>query len=131
MTASLEDLRDQLDLAVRFCTAFLAATMISVICLARHGWWLTVAAATLALAWLSYRGALTAATAYGQAVEAAFDLHRFDLLRALHLPLPTNLTSEVRANEQVSQFLRQPHEYLQALTATGRGVDFTYDHGGP
>jgi hypothetical protein len=26
------------------------------------------------------------AAAYGQALEAAFDLHRFDLLTALHLP---------------------------------------------
>jgi len=129
LTTVLNDFRDQLDLAVRFCSVFLAATVISVACLATHGWWLAVAVGTLLLAVLSYRGALAAAAAYGQAVEAAVDLHRFDLIRALHLPLPANLTTEVRANEQLSQFLRHPYEYLYVLTTTGRGTDFAYDHG--
>jgi hypothetical protein len=44
---------------------------------------------------LSYRAALAAAAAYCQALEAAFDLHRFDLLTALHLPLPANLIGEM------------------------------------
>jgi hypothetical protein len=129
VTAGLNDFRDQLDLAVRFCSVFLAATVISVACLATHGWWLAVAAGALLLAVLSYRGALAAAAGYGQAVEAAVDLHRFDLIRAFHLPLPTSLTVEVRTNEQLSQFLRQPHEYLYALTTAGDGTDFAYDHG--
>ena len=61
-------------------------------------------------------------------VEAAFDLHRFDLLTALHLPLPANLTGEVTANQELSQFLRQPAEYLHALTQAQRGLNFTYSH---
>jgi hypothetical protein len=129
--AVLDDLRNQLDLAARFCSIFLAATVIAIACLARHGWWLTVAAGTLLLAGISYRAALTAAAAYGQAIEAAVDLHRFDLLHALHLPLPANLTSEIQANEHLTQFLRQPHEYVYALTTRGRGLDFSYDHGQP
>lgn len=129
--AILDDLRNQLDLAARFCSIFLVATVITLACLARHGWWLTAAAGMLLLSVISYRAALTAAVAYGQAIEAAFDLHRFDLLHALHLPLPTNLTSEIEANEHLSQFLRQPHEYVYVLTSHGRGLDFSYDHGQP
>jgi hypothetical protein len=128
MTAVLDDLRDQLDIAVRFCSVFLLATVISIAFLAGYGWWLLVAAGTFAGAALSYRAALSAATAYGQAMEAAFDLHRFDLLNALHLPLPADLISEVQANQQLSRFLRQPYEYMYALTHGGRGMNFTFDH---
>lgn len=128
VTAVLDDLRDQLDIAARFCVVFLLATVISVACLAWHGWWLTVAAGTLAGAVLSYRAALGAAAAYGEAVEAAFDLHRFDLLTALHLPLPADLTSEVKANQQLSRFLRQPYEYMYALTQANHGLNFAFDH---
>jgi hypothetical protein len=128
VTAVLDDLRDQLDLAARFCVVFGIATVISVVFLAAHGWWLTAAAVTLAGALLSYRAALAAAAAYGQAVEAAFDLHRFDLLTALHLPLPADLTGEVATNQELSRFLRQPSEYLHALTQAQGGLNFTYRH---
>jgi hypothetical protein len=128
VTAVLDDLRDQLDIAVRFCAVFLIATVVSLAFLAGHGWWLTVAAGTFAGVVLSYQAALGAAAAYGQAMEAAFDLHRFDLLSALHLPLPANLTSEIKANQQLSQFFRQPFEYTYALTQAGQGLDFTFDH---
>ena len=104
-------------------------TGVSVGLLARNGWWLMVPAATLLLAWLSYRGAVVAAAiAYGEAIEAAFDLHRFDLLRALHLPLPSDLAAEVRANQQLTRFLHQPHEELFFLLRIGKGINFTYDH---
>jgi hypothetical protein len=105
--------------------------VISVAFLVGYGWWLTVAAGTFALAMLSYWAALSAATAYGQAIEAAFDLHRFDLLNALHLPLPADLIGEVQANQQLSQFLRQPYEYMYVLTHGGRGQNFTFDHHAP
>ena len=126
--AVVDDLRDQLDLAARFCSVFLLATVITVACLAPYGWWLTVAAGTLAAAVLSYQAALSAASAYGQAVAAAFDLHRFDLLRALHLPLPPDLLSEVQANQQLSSFIGQPQEYLFALTHGGAALNFIYAH---
>lgn len=126
----MNDLRDQLDLAVRFCATFLLATVITAAFLTAHGWWLAVAAGTLAGAALSYQAALSAAAAYGQEVEAAFDLHRFDLLTALHLPLPADLASEVQANQWLSRFLRQPQEYMFALTHGGAALNFSYEHSG-
>ncbi len=108
--------------------AFGSATVISVALLAAHGWWLLAAAVALAGTLLSYRAALAAATAYGQALEAAFDLHRFDLLTALHLPLPADLLGELTANQELSRFLRQPSEYIHVLTRAQRGLNFTYRH---
>jgi len=128
VTAVLDDLRDQLDLAARFCVVFGVATVISIVVLATDGWWVAAAAITLVGCLLSYRAALAAAAAYGQALEAAFDLHRFELLTALHLPLPANLIGEVSANQELSRFLRQPSEYLHALTQAQHGLNFTYSH---
>jgi hypothetical protein len=70
-------------------------------------WWaVPVAGGLLLLAALSYRGSVAAAGAYGALINAAVDLHRFDLLRALHLPLPVNPPAELVANRALMQFLR-------------------------
>jgi len=116
--ALVDDQRDGLDLAARFCAVFAAAAAVSLALLAIHGWWLLVPAGCLVLAWLSYRGAVAAAVAYGEGVRAAIDLHRFDLLTAMHLPLPATLEQERAVNEQLSLFLRQSWP-----------VDFVYEHG--
>jgi hypothetical protein len=116
---TLDDQRDQLDLTARFCVVFLAIGAVYSVLLVSHGWWLLAALGAVLLAWVSYRAAVSAAMAYGQAIEAAFDLHRFDLLKALHLPLPPNREVERKANEELSQFLLQ-----------GRPVDFDYEHKG-
>jgi hypothetical protein len=116
--AVVDDQRDGLDLAARFCAVFAAAAAVSAGLLLTAGWWLLVPAACLALAWLSYRGAVAAAVAYGEGIRAAIDLHRFDLLTALRLPLPATLEQERAINEQLSLFLRQSWP-----------VDFVYSHG--
>jgi hypothetical protein len=115
--ALVDDQRNQLDIAVRFCATFAVATVVSAGFLVQHGWWLTVPMATLALAWISYRGAIASALAYGTGIRMAVDLHRFDLLRALHLPLPEDRETEKQTNTLLSEFLRQ-----------GRPVNFRYDH---
>jgi hypothetical protein len=129
VTGVVNDLRDQLDLVARFCVVFAIAAAVSAGFLATHGWWLAVALAPLAGSWLSYQAALAAAAAYGQAMETAVDLHRFDLRTALHLPLPANLRDEVAANQELTHFLRQPAEYLFALEHD-RVPNLSYSHPG-
>lgn len=46
------------------------------------------------LAWLCYEGAIVQARSYGQRLRAAVDLHRFELLEALHQPLPATPLAE-------------------------------------
>lgn len=70
----------------------------------KYGLWLTIPLFSAILAWLSYRGAISAALAYGKSIQTAFDLHRFDLLKALHLPLPANLAEETENNYDLSEF---------------------------
>lgn len=108
VAALVDDQRTQMDIAARFTAVLLGATAVSAVLLAPHGWWLFVPAATLALAWLSYRGACSAAVTYGEGLETAFDLHRLDLRSSLHLPVPRTLEEERALNEELSTFLLEP-----------------------
>ncbi len=90
----VDDHRNSLDAGVRLAATGTLLTPVAVWLLWGSGWWLLLALAPPAVTWISYRGALQAAVGYGQAVTAAFDLHRFDLLTALHLPLPADRDAE-------------------------------------
>ncbi|WP_250029281.1 hypothetical protein [Paractinoplanes maris] len=106
--AIVDDLRDSLDASARLCAVTaLTAVATAVLVLPRSGWWALLAAAPAALAALSYIGAVRAATAYGAAVRSALDVHRFALVKALHLPLPTDHQTERLLNQQISDLLRQ------------------------
>ncbi|MFJ9718496.1 hypothetical protein ACIRPQ_21530 [Streptomyces sp. NPDC101213] len=92
--AFVDDSRDSLDGAVRLAVTGGATALTAAVLLCSSGWWLALALIPLAVAHLAYHGAVQAAVAYGDVVHTAFDLHRFDLLRALHLPLPAGLDEE-------------------------------------
>jgi hypothetical protein len=107
LTDGLAELRDQLDITARLCVTLLLATVISALLLLPqlllHGWWLALPVATAVLAWVAYKAAVQAATAYGRLLYVAFDLHRFDMVRGLHLPLP-NAGKEEDFNQRLSEF---------------------------
>jgi hypothetical protein len=99
------DRRNQLDVAVRFCVVLVIATVIAFgLLVPNGGLWLLLPLLTALLAWTSYQGAVSAAAAYGQALFVAFDLHRFDMLEALHYPLPANLEDELNFNKGLADF---------------------------
>jgi hypothetical protein len=112
--AQVDEQRDSLDLAARFSAMFAVAALIALGLLATHGWWLLVPVGLVALSWLSYRGAVAAALSYGEGIRTGIDLHRFELLKALHLPLPATLAEEREVNERLSAFLLQgwPDEFV-------------------
>jgi hypothetical protein len=116
--AIVDDERTQLDVAVRFCAVLFVAALVSLGLLITHGWLLLLPAGLFVVAWLAYRASVGAAVAYGEGLETAFDLHRFDLLRALRLPLPATSEDERALNAQVTAFLLQ-----------GQRVPFAYEHG--
>jgi hypothetical protein len=100
----VDDARDQLDTAARMSVTLLIVTAVSAALLVAHGPWLAVPITTALLSWIAYRAAVRTARTYGQALCLAFDLHRFDMLQALHYPLPTNPTQEQAFNERLSEF---------------------------
>lgn len=56
------------------------------------------------LAWLCYRGAVQSAVAYGEQLQATFDLHRHDLLKALNRPLPADAEAERKEWLRLTRF---------------------------
>jgi len=66
-----------------------------------------LALAPAAVAAAACLGAVQAALAYGESVHSAFDLHRFDPLKALHLPLPANQEAEITLHTSLCNEWRQ------------------------
>lgn len=106
---AVDDQRDQLDFLVRFSAIMgllVPLTLVKFALSGRDGMpWLVVPALLALGSWLGYRSAVTAAVLYGVLIRTAFDLHRFDLLRALHLPLPDDSDKEVSANQDLTALL--------------------------
>ncbi len=107
MRQIVDDRRTQLDVACRLSASAAVSGVVSMGILAGDGWWLALALVPFALAAVAYRAGIAAALAYGEAVRSAFDLHRFDTLTALHLPLPSDPDAEVVFNRRLSRFWMQ------------------------
>lgn len=123
IAAAVDDQRDQLDATARMSATLLVAAAVSLGLLLNHGWWLTLPAALLVLSLIAYRAAVAAGVAYATVVNAAIDMHRFDLLRALHLGLPHDLAEERRQWRQLGDFFTLPTkalpDYVHEGTAEG------------
>jgi hypothetical protein len=103
----VDDRRNQLDAICRLAATGFVVGLISLAILWQSRWWLIVALVPFAIGVVSYRGAVAAALAYGEAVRTAFDLHRFDLLAQLRIPLPCTTGEELRLNRQLTRFWLQ------------------------
>ncbi|MFF0018089.1 hypothetical protein [Streptomyces sp. NPDC005374] len=114
----VDDRRNTLDGAARLAATMTVTAIVAASLLLPHGgWWTFLALVPLAIARLAYVGAVRAALAYGECVRTAFDLHRFDMLRALHQPLPQDPEAERALNRALSRSWRQ-----------GTGLTTPYDH---
>lgn len=102
---AVAELHEQIDAGARLTVALGLAGAVSAPVLLVRGWWNVVTLVTLTGAWIAYLGAVNAAKRLNVLLAAVFDLHRFDLLIALHLPLPSTHAIEVRFNQQLSDFL--------------------------
>ena len=112
--AYVDDCRKGLDLGVRLCVLFIIATALSVVSLASDGAWLLLSLAPYAVSYLSYRGAVSSAEAYGSALSTLIDLDRFALYEQFHLPRPADTIAEKEHNVQLLRLLaNRPPYFLQ------------------
>jgi hypothetical protein len=105
--AVVDDRRDSMDASARMTVVMAATATVGAGLLLRTGLWLLLALIPAGLAVLAYVAAAQAALAYGEAVRVAFDLHRFDLLKALHIELPEGPVQERVTFTALSDFWRQ------------------------
>lgn len=118
MAEVLRSTRDALETAVNLCWSFLMLTGAGTAALYDEPSDLWLCGAGLVLAAVAYKGAVTAAQSYAGLMHVAYDLHRFDLLEALHYRLPTDRDAEEETFYQLSE-----------LFAGAEPVDLPYDHG--
>ncbi|MFF7274452.1 hypothetical protein [Streptomyces griseorubiginosus] len=117
MADALRSTREALDAATNLCWCFLALSVISAAAFYDEPglWWLC--GCGLLLAAVAYKGAITAAQTYSGLMHVVYDLHRFDLVEALHLRLPDDPDDEEELFTQLSDLF------------AGRGKpDLRYDH---
>lgn len=101
----LNDQRQLLDLSVRMSATSIVATLISIVFLWQHGLWLLIALIPYSLAYLSYKGAITAAHQHGAAFSTIIDLDRFALYDYLRIRRPISTREERRMNAQLMRLL--------------------------
>jgi hypothetical protein len=101
----LRDTRQQMDTSVRLCVVSLLGAAEAVACLFTDGWWLLLALAPYALAYLAYRAAVAAADEYTTAVKTVLDLNRFALYESLNVERPRDTHEERRTNDDLMKLL--------------------------
>jgi hypothetical protein len=99
----VNDQRSQLDLAVRMTLISAAASATAILFLWPYGPWALIATIPYALAYLSYRGSVVAASHYGAAIDTLINIDRFALYKQLHLQLPASTKDERDTNRKMKR----------------------------
>ena len=119
----------QLVALLNFATLLIYVTLDSAVYLAtcaipyQSGWAALALALGAVIAWLAYGGAAAQARSYGQVIRTSIDLHRFELLKGLHCPLPDTPGEERAVWERLAAWLYN--------TDLGAAAAHTYDLGKP
>lgn len=94
--SELRDAKATLDLLLNLITLTVVFTLgwELYLGLATHWVWFLVVSLGWIMSALIYQAALQAARTYGEMIKAAYDLHRWELLSALHLQKPTSYGEE-------------------------------------
>jgi hypothetical protein len=114
---------DMLDATAAFCVAFGLIALLTLPLIGRVDWWSLVPLLAVLMSALAYRGAVATARGHGTLLATAFDLHRFDMLQALHYELPLTPDCELALNKKLSDFLEN-----RDVDAVQRMGKFRYSH---
>lgn len=98
---------DLLDTSAAMCISLALAAVSSVPFISNGGFWFLVPVTAAILSAVAYRGALLVAKEQGQLQASAVDLHRFDMLTALHYKLPKRPDQEREFNIALSRFFQE------------------------
>ena len=96
---------DMLDTSAAMCICLGLAAISSVSFIWRGDLWALIPVVAGMLSGIAYRGAVIIAKQQGKLQATAIDLHRFDMLTALHFDLPKDPHDEWNFNVDLSNFL--------------------------
>lgn len=134
LTASADSARDALDACVNLCVTFFLLSIVSGAASYHNPGALWIPALALLMMALAYAGAISAAVSYNEILRTAYDLHRFDMVKALHYKLPITEDEERKLFEGLSSLFQVRRKYRSMKSAFEPGiiardfVDWPYDH---
>lgn len=99
--------RNQVDMAVRLCTAGMLAVPVTTVLLWPYERWLLLPLGCYLFAWAAYRSAIAASKQFSQALAVLVDFHHLQLWDALCLPRPANLDEELVRAPTLNEFLAE------------------------
>jgi hypothetical protein len=94
LSTAISQSLDLIDTASALCISFALASVASLHLVAGWNPWSLTPLVTAALSVLAYRGAVRMSRGHARLLATAIDVHRFDLLSALHYELPTSIDDE-------------------------------------
>ena len=101
----LDDTRSAMDLPIRMVLVWALCTVEGVLLLWRYDFWLALPLLTYAFAYLAYRGAVSAASDYGNALGVVLTLGRRNLYERLNIEFPPDLATERKTNAELDNLL--------------------------
>lgn len=129
-TSMYNSARDGVDAASNLCISFFVAGIVSIVALIDEPKAYWIPAGILLLCFVSYIGAVAAATQHTTFVRVAYDLHRFDLVKAMHHKLPSTTAEERELFKALSWFFHE-ERWLNKSVSTRADTalrQHEYDH---
>lgn len=105
---------DLVDTGASVATALGICTIVAVPLVWRVDSWSLLPILLALLAVVAARGSRTAARHYGTLLCTAFDLHRFQMIEALRLPLPSDAQKEAGQNKRLHEFFRDGNQIIDS-----------------
>jgi hypothetical protein len=127
IAASISRSLDLIDTMSALCVVWCVATVVALPVVWHPSGWSWIPLGTAVMTFVAYRAALRAATGHATLLATAVDLHRFDMLSALHYRLPDSVAQEQQFNSALSRFFASA-DGPPAITVLG---DIRYQHPTP
>lgn len=121
LDAAISAQLDLLDTTSALCVVFALIALLALPLVAHLDWWSLAPLVAVVASAVAYRGAIATARRHGRLLATAFDLHRFDMLTALHYELPQTPEDELKLNAELAGFL-DSHGTAMVMR------DFRYQH---
>lgn len=90
--------------------------------------YVTLAIVSLLIARFFYEASLFNVEKLGEMIRTTYDLHRFNLLEAMHLKLPLSLAEEKKKWREISHFATGNFDYKEDDFLTEDTINFHYIH---
>jgi hypothetical protein len=122
LTVSADSARDALDACVNLCVTFFVLAILSAAAAYHNPGALWIPILALFIMAATYAGAISATVRYNEILRSAYDLHRFDMVKALHYKLPSGEDDEYKLFQELGSLFQAAGQYRSMSGNRGTGI---------